>query len=126
MPGLGTIFLSETVGTAILLLLGGGVVANNILPKNKGMGTGFLMVNFGWGIAVLAGAISANVSGAHINPAVTIGLAVNDWIGGGTAYTPMTVLTYFGGQMLGAFIGAVLCWLAYRKQFDMADRKSVV
>ena len=54
---LGTIFLSEVVGTAMLLLLGGGVVANNILPKNKGFGTGFLHVNWGWGIAVFAGVL---------------------------------------------------------------------
>ncbi|OKL47403.1 MIP/aquaporin family protein [Boudabousia marimammalium] len=121
MAGLGTIFLSETVGTAMLLLLGGGVVANNILPKNKGKGTGFLMVNFGWGFAVLAGAIVANRSGGHINPAVTIGLAVQDWVGGGNKFDFVTIMTYFGGQMLGAFLGAVLCWLAYRKQFDLAD-----
>ncbi|MBV7362884.1 aquaporin family protein [Actinomycetaceae bacterium TAE3-ERU4] len=117
---LGSIFLSETVGTAVLLLLGGGVVANNILPKNKGNGTGFLMVNWGWGIAVLAGAITAAHSGAHINPAVTLGLMAHD-LATGTAVHYDQVAVYICGQMLGAFIGAVLCWLTYRKQFDMAD-----
>lgn len=120
MVNLHTVFISEAIGTAILLLLGGGVVANAILPKTKGHGTGFLMVNFGWGIAVMAGAIVGNASGAHLNPAVTIGLAVKDAMKG----QPMDIariFTYFGGQMIGAFIGAVLCWLAYRRQFDLSE-----
>lgn len=117
---LGTIFLSEVVGTAMLLLLGGGVVANNILPKNKGNGTGFLMVNFGWGLAVFAGVLVSYKSGGHINPAVTLGLAAS----GATEFVPgipvdiVSIMTYIGAQMIGAFIGAVLCWLTYKKQFD--------
>lgn len=122
-----TIFLSEVVGTAMLLLLGGGVVANNILPKNKGLGTGFLMVNFGWGLAVFAGVLVAGKSGGHLNPAVTLGLAasgsgcfVKDAAGTG-CLVPVdfaSIATYIGAQMIGAFIGAVLCWLAYKTQFD--------
>lgn len=119
-PALGTVFLSETLGTAILLLLGGGVVANNILPRNKGLGTGFLMVNFGWGLAVMAGAIVGNASGAHLNPAVTVGLAVKDAIAG-QGVDVVRILVYFAAQFLGAFIGAVLCWLTYKRQFDLAD-----
>ncbi|WP_300080642.1 MIP/aquaporin family protein [Propioniciclava sp.] len=117
---LGTIFLSETVGTAMLLLLGGGVVANNILPKNKGNGTGFLMVNWGWGLAVFAGVLASYKSGGHLNPAVTLGLVAS----GATEFVPgvpvdaVSIMTYIGAQLLGAFIGAVLCWLAYKKQFD--------
>ncbi len=117
---LGTIFLSEVVGTAMLLLLGGGVVANNILPKNKGNGTGFLMVNFGWGLAVFAGVLVAYKSGGHLNPAVTLGVAAS----GAQNFVPgipvdiTSILVYIGAQMVGAFIGAVLCWLAYKKQFD--------
>ncbi|QLQ14455.1 MAG: aquaporin family protein [Micropruina sp.] len=117
---LGTIFLSEVVGTAMLLLLGGGVVANNILPKNKGAGTGFLHVNWGWGIAVFAGVLVSYKSGGHLNPAVTLGLVAS----GAKEFVPgipvdaMSILTYLGAQMLGAFIGAVLCWLAYKRQFD--------
>ncbi|MFP5415542.1 MAG: MIP/aquaporin family protein [Actinomycetes bacterium] len=117
---LATIFLSEVVGTAMLLLLGGGVVANNILPKNKGAGTGFLHVNVGWGLAVFAGVLVAGQSGAHINPAVTLGIVAS----GATEYVPgipvdvISTLTYIGAQFLGAFIGAVLCWLAYKRQFD--------
>ncbi len=117
---LGTIFLSEVVGTAILLLLGGGVVANNILPKNKGQGTGFLMVNFGWGLAVFAGVLASYKSGGHLNPAVTLGIASS----GAAEFVPgipvdfASIVVYIGAQMIGAFIGAVLCWLAYKKQFD--------
>lgn len=117
---LGTIFLSEFVGTSILLLLGGGVVANNILPKNKGNGTGFLMVNWGWGLAVFAGVLAAYKSGGHLNPAVTLGVVAS----GAKEFVPgipvdaASIFTYFGGEFLGAFVGAVLCWLAYKKQFD--------
>ena len=117
---LGTIFLSEVVGTAILLLLGGGVVANNILPKNKGQGTGFLMVNFGWGLAVFAGVLASYSSGGHLNPAVTLGIAAS----GATEFVPgipvdfVSIIVYIAAQMVGAFIGAVLCWLTYKKQCD--------
>ena len=117
---LGTIFLSEVVGTAILLLMGGGVVANNILPKNKGAGTGFLHVNWGWGIAVFAGVLVAYKSGGHLNPAVTLGIVASgakDFVPG-IPVDAASIFTYIGAQFVGAFIGAVLCWLAYKKQFD--------
>ncbi len=71
------IFVSEMFGTGILILLGCGVVANVALTKTKGNSGGFLMVNFGWGLAVFACVFVAFASGAHINPAVTIGLLVN-------------------------------------------------
>ncbi len=125
---LGTIFVSEMVGTAILLLLGAGVVANNILPKNKGNGTGFLMVNWGWGLAVFAGVLAAYKSGGHLNPAVTLGVAVSKELGAkpgqpiefvpGIPVDAASITTYIAAQMVGAFIGAVLAWLAYKKQFD--------
>ncbi len=120
MTSLGTIFLSEVVGTAMLLLLGGGVVANNILPRNKGAGTGFLHVNWGWAIAVFAGVLVAYKSGGHLNPAVTLGVVAS----GAKEFVPgipvdaMSILTYIAAQFVGAFIGAVLCWLAYKRQFD--------
>ncbi len=117
---LGTIFISETVGTAMLLLLGGGVVANNLLNKNKGKGTGFLFVNWGWGLAVFAGVVVSQKSGAHLNPAVTLGLVARNLTTG--AELPGgswgAVFIYLLAQMVGAFIGAVLVWLAYKKQFD--------
>ncbi len=121
---LGTIFLSEVVGTAMLLLLGGGVVANNILPKNKGAGTGFLHVNWGWGIAVFAGVLVSYKSGGHLNPAVTLGLAANDAVSG-KGIDGAKIVVYIIAQMIGAMIGAFLCWLAYKPQFDEADNPGV-
>lgn len=115
-----TIFIFETVGTAVLLLMGGGVVANNVLPKNKGTGTGFLHINWGWGLAVFAGVLIAYKSGGHLNPAVTLGLVaagVPEFVPG-VPVNAASVATYISAQMVGAFIGAVLCWLAYKKQFD--------
>jgi glycerol uptake facilitator protein len=115
-----TIFLYEIAGTAILTLLGGGVVANAILGKTKGHGGGWLLINFGWGLAVFAGVWTAYKTGAHINPAVTIGLLAN----GAPEYAPgiaVTVghtLAYFVAQMIGAFLGAVLAWLAHKNHYD--------
>jgi glycerol uptake facilitator protein len=122
-------FWSEVVGTSILILLGAGVVANVILPKNKGFNGGWLLINFGWGLAVFAGVFAAYKSGAHLNPAVTIGLYAADMPfatltgpeGNITATIEPTVgnmFMYFGAEMLGAFIGAVLAFLAYKKHFD--------
>jgi len=113
----GALFLSEVVGTAMLLLLGGGVVANTALTKTKGNGTGFLFVNFGWGLAVFAGVLVSQKSGAHLNPAVTLGIASRDLVAG-TAVDWGKVFIYIIAQMIGAFIGAVLCWLAYKDHFD--------
>lgn len=120
---LGQVFLSEVVGTALLILLGGGVVANVVLSKTKGFNGGWLLINFGWGFAVFIGVLAAYLSGAHLNPAVTVGLAA----AGAEEFVPgipvdfVSVLTYFGGQMLGAFIGAVLVFLSYKQHFDESD-----
>tara|TARA_R110002051_G_scaffold72989_4_gene131986 strand:- start:1879 stop:2637 length:759 start_codon:yes stop_codon:yes gene_type:complete len=120
VDNLGAIFLSELVGTALLVLLGTGVVANVALAKNKGFNGGFLMVNFGWGLAVFAGVIVAYNSGAHINPAVTLGLVASGAteFSLGVAVTVGSVLTYIAAQLLGAIIGAVFTWLAYKQHFD--------
>lgn len=107
------IFVPELAGTAILILLGTGVVANVALAKTKGTGAGFLMVTIGWGLAVFAGVYVAFESGAHLNPAVTAGLLVS-----GADLSAADVLAYLSGQLVGAILGAVLCWLAYRLQFD--------
>jgi len=117
---IGTVFLHEVLGTAILLLLGVGVVANVILPNTKGNGGGTLMINFAWGFAVFTAVYVAFKSGAHLNPAVTVGLFVagNDFAPGiEPGFGAM--LVYFAAQMLGAFIGAVLAWVAYKKHFDL-------
>lgn len=120
MDNLLTVFVSEIVGTAMLLLLGGGVVANVILAKSKGFGGGFLMINFGWGLAVFAGVTVAFASGAHLNPAVTIGLVTSGVteFAPGVAVSVTSVLVYWAAQLIGAFIGAVIVFLAYKKHFD--------
>lgn len=101
----------------MLLLLGAGVVANTALTKTKGNGTGFLFVNWGWGLAVFAGVLVSQKSGAHLNPAVTLGLAAQS-LAQGKAVDWATVAIYIVAQFIGAFIGAVLCWLAYKDHFD--------
>lgn len=111
----GEIFLWEMLGTAALILLGAGVVANVVLKKTLGTGGGWLLINFGWGFAVFVGASIANPSGAHINPAVTFGLVA----AGKTEWAD--VPAYVSGQLVGAFIGAVLAWLTYKLQFDTHD-----
>ncbi len=108
----------------MLLLLGTGVVATNLLPKSKGRGGGWLMVNFGWGLAVFAGVYVAYRTGGHLNPAVTIAKVVahafdpSVELATGVAVTATNVVVYLVAQFLGAFVGAVFAWLAYKKQFD--------
>lgn len=117
-------FLFELIGTAFLILLGDGVVANVVLNKTKGNNGGWIVITFGWAMAVFVGVyISAAQSGAHLNPAVSIALATAgkfDW-----ANVPL----YIAGQFAGAMIGALLVWLAYKKHFDEttdADAKLAV
>jgi glycerol uptake facilitator protein len=123
MNDITTILLYEILGTATLLLLGCGVVANVALAGSKGEGGGFLLVNFGWGIGVFAGVYVAWKSGAHLNPAVTMGLLANgaDEYAPDIAVTVASTLTYFAGEMIGAFLGAVLAWLAYKQHFDATE-----
>ena len=120
MDNIGVVFLSEVVGTAMLVLLGTGVVANVALAKNKGLGGGFLMVTIGWGFAVFSGVTVSFASGAHLNPAVTLGLVTSGAteFGSGVPVNVTSVLVYIAGQLLGAIIGAVFCWLAYKQHFD--------
>ncbi|PZF65100.1 aquaporin family protein [Curtobacterium sp. MCBD17_013] len=112
MDGIGIKFLSEVVGTAVLVLLGTGVVANVALTKTKGFAAGTLMVTIGWGFAVFAGVTVSYKSGAHLNPAVSLAQFILGNISFGT------MLLYWLAQMIGGVIGAVLCWLAYRQHFD--------
>jgi len=102
------LFTAELVGTTLLVLLGDGVVAGVLLSKSKAEKSGWIVITTGWGLAVaLAVYAVGRISGAHLNPAVTLGLAAT----GKLAWAD--VPQYIGGQMLGAFIGAVLVWLAY-------------
>lgn len=104
-----TILVSEIIGTMILVLLGDGVVANVLLGKTKGNNSGWIVITTAWALAVFVGAYAAVAmgSGAHLNPAVTIGLFV------GGAVPAAEVPFYLIGEMVGAFIGAVLVWLHY-------------
>lgn len=101
-------FTAELIGTALLIVLGDGVVANVLLNRSKGQNAGWMVIATGWGLAVaLAVYCVGTVSGAHLNPAVTVGLAS---IG---KFEWALVPSYLAAQMLGAFIGATLVWLAY-------------
>ncbi|CAL9318482.1 MIP/aquaporin family protein [Streptomyces sp. SudanB182_2057] len=115
------IFIGETIGTAILILLGGGVCAAVTLKASKARNAGWLAIAFGWGFAVMTAAyISGPLSGAHLNPALTVALAIKD---GDWSNVP----TYFAGQLLGALIGAALVWVAYYGQFlaHLTDKEIV-
>jgi len=120
VDNLGVVFLAELVGTALLVLLGCGVVANVALVKSKGFNGGFLMVNIGWGLAVFSGVIVSYNSGAHLNPAVTAGLVASGAteFGSGVPVNPISVLTYIAAQLIGAILGAFFVWLAYKQHFD--------
>ena len=120
VPG-ATIFGSEFLGTLILILLGCGVVANNLLPKSKGHANapGSLQINWGWGFGVMFGVYAAYKTGGHLNPAVTVGLAIaGKDLAPGILATAGNITIYILAQFAGAFVGAVLCWLAYKQHYD--------
>jgi glycerol uptake facilitator protein len=104
------ILIAETIGTMLLILLGDGVVANVLLGKTKGNNSGWIVITWAWAMAVFVGAYVAVAlgSGAHLNPAVTVGLMV-----AGNENAIMFAPSYFIGEFLGAFIGAFLVWLHY-------------
>jgi len=103
---------AETIGTAILILLGDGVVAAVLLNRSKAENSGWIVITFGWGMGVMVGAYAVGqFTGAHLNPAVTLGLWVNGTIPGSE------VPKYFVGEFLGAFIGATLVFIAYYQHF---------
>jgi glycerol uptake facilitator protein len=101
-------YLAEFIGTALLILFGDGVVANVVLNKSKGQNSGWIVIATGWGLAVMVGVYAVGtISGAHLNPAVTLGLAV---IG---KFPWASVPGYIAAQIAGAMFGAALVWLAY-------------
>ncbi|MFZ1306411.1 MAG: MIP/aquaporin family protein, partial [Ferruginibacter sp.] len=106
-------FLFELIGTAFLILFGNGVVANVVLTKTYGHNSGWIVITFGWAMAVFVGVyVAAAKSGAHLNPAVTIALAAADkfeW-----AMVPIQI----AGQFAGAMTGSLLVWITYKKHFD--------
>lgn len=116
-----TAYLFEFIGTAILILFGNGVVANLVLKDTKGSDLGWVGIAIAWGIAVFVAVyVSAGKSGAHINPAVTIGLATAgkfDW---------QLVPGYMLAQVLGAMFGNTLVWLTYKKHYDATDNQDAL
>jgi glycerol uptake facilitator protein len=106
-------FIAELLGTMLLILLGTGVVANVLLKGTKGNNAGWLVITTGWALAVYVGVVLATpFSGAHLNPAVTLGLAIVhkfEWANVGT---------YILAQMIGALLGAFITWLVYRDHFN--------
>ena len=106
-------FAAELVGTMFLILLGNGVVANVVLKGTKGNNGGWIVITTGWALAVFVGVvIAAPFSGAHLNPAVTIGLAI---IG---KFAWSKVLSYIIAQVIGALLGSFLVWIVYKNHFD--------
>ncbi len=109
-----TPFIAEIIGTALLLLLGNGVVANAVLSNTKGNGSGWIVITFGWGMAVFVGVFAvAPFSGAHINPAVTVGLAAAG------KFPWADVPAYVLAQCIGGALGAAGVWLHYRPHYGV-------
>ncbi len=108
--------VSEFIGTAILIILGNGVVANVVLKDTKGNNSGWIVITFGWAMAVFVAVfVAAPYSGAHLNPAITVALTVAG------KFPPVDVIPYIFAQLLGAMSGSTLVWLAYRDHFVTTD-----
>ncbi|MDZ7683386.1 MAG: MIP/aquaporin family protein [Fodinibius sp.] len=109
-------FIAEIIGTAILIIFGGGVVANVVLKKTKGNSSGWIVITWGWAMGVFIAVYTmGQYSGAHINPAVTVGLATAglfDW---------SLVVPYIISQTLGGLIGGVIVWLSYKDHFEATE-----
>ncbi len=119
-----TPFIAEIIGTFLLLLLGLGVVANVVLKQTKGNSGGWIVITTGWALAVYVGVVVATpYSGAHLNPAVTLGLATAG------KFPWESVSLYISAQFIGAMLGALVVWLIYKKHFDatedMASKRAV-
>jgi glycerol uptake facilitator protein len=114
-------FLGEFIGTALLIIMGAGVVANVVLNKTKGQNSGWIVITFGWAMAVFLGVYASNSLGGsgHLNPAVSIGLAVFG------DFDPSLLPTYLAAQFGGAFTGAVIAWIAYKQHFDQTSDKDL-
>lgn len=111
-----TPFIAEIIGTFFLILLGCGVVANVVLSGTKGQNSGWIVITTGWALAVFTAVfIAAPYSGAHINPAVTLGLAISG------SFPWAEVPAYLLGQMIGAMAGAFFVWVAYRDHFNATE-----
>ncbi len=109
-------YMAEFIGTTILILLGNGVVANVVLSRTKGNGSGLIVIAAGWGIAVFVGAFcSEKFSGAHLNPAVSVAMLIADKL------SVVDTLVYVAMQMAGAMLGSLLVYVFYREHFKVTD-----
>jgi glycerol uptake facilitator protein len=109
-------FAAELIGTMLLILLGDGVVANVVLKGTKGNNGGWMVITTGWALAVYVGVVfAAPYSGAHLNPAVTIGLAVAG------KFAWMKVGSFIVAQVLGAMLGSFIVWIVYKDHFDSTE-----
>lgn len=109
-------YVAEFIGTAILILLGNGVVANVVLARTKGNSSGWVVIAAGWGIAVFVGAFcSDKFSGAHLNPAVSVAMLIADKL------SLTDTLVYIVMQMAGAMLGSFLAYIFYREHFNLTD-----
>jgi glycerol uptake facilitator protein len=109
-------FFAEFFGTAMIIVFGGGVVSNVVLSKTKGYNSGWIVISFGWAVGVFTGVlIAAPISGAHLNPAVTLALVLAH------KFSINLLPMYVTAQLLGAMFGAFLVWLAYKKHFDATE-----
>ena len=114
-------FLGEFAGTAILITIGSGVVANVLLTNTKGQNSGLIVITLGWAMAVFIGVYTSTKLGGsgHLNPAVTIALAAFG------DFDSSLLLTYILAQLSGAIAGAIIAWLAYKQHFDATDDKDL-
>lgn len=113
-----TPFIAEFIGTLLLILLGEGVVANVVLSQTKGNNSGWMVITTAWALAVFAGVVIAGpYSGAHLNPAITVGFAIAG------QFPWCNVASYIIAQMLGAAAGATLVWLVYADHFKVTESK---
>jgi glycerol uptake facilitator protein len=116
-----TVYIFEFIGTALLILLGNGIVANVVLKGTKGGDAGWVGIALAWGIAVFVGVyVSADFSGSHINPAVTLGLALAG------KFNWALVPGYICAQTLGAMAGTTGVWLVYKKHYDATEDRSAL
>lgn len=111
-----TPFIAEVIGTMLLILLGNGVVANVVLKDTKGNNSGWIVITTAWALAVFVGVtVAGPISGAHLNPAVTIGLATAG------KFSWDLVPSYIAAQMIGGMLGAFLVWLFHKDHFAITE-----
>lgn len=126
MPEVVQVIVGELVGTFLLVLLGNGVVANVALKRTLGNNSGWIVVSIGWGFAVGVAALLSSISGAHLNPAVTIGLLAagtkDAFVGGNYVYAPLYIVIQFAGAMLGQ----LFVYLAYFKEYQTTTEKDKI